>query len=239
MLTAAQRWLPSLHLVLNAALVASYGLARRYFAQHGHTRHSHVIYSTDQLLAFEKQAAGMLVVVLAVQVGCRVQQSQPACGCAAAGLHACPVPDQHRAARTAGPRPPHNAAQVVRKKSSTALASDFLLYAHAVAAALCYYMDKRICVVYGVLFALLWLLLPPPLHRGSTNVRLLAAPPTLAAWSRPASGAMVHHSSELQPARASALTAGAGWQCWPPARQGHARLRYSRSCHDTVCAALI
>ena len=61
--------------------------------------------------------------------------------------------------------------QVVRKKSTTALASEMLLYAHALAAALCWYMDKRICVVYGVLFALLWLLFPPPLHSGPTNVR--------------------------------------------------------------------
>ena len=73
--------------------------------------------------------------------------------------------------------------QVVRKRSSAALASDILLYAHAAAAAMCYYMDKRIAILYCILCGLLWLLFPPPMHRGPTNVSSLAHQVWLLSWT--------------------------------------------------------
>ena len=63
---------------------------------------------------------------------------------------------------------------MLRKKNNASLASDLLLYGHAVAAALCYYIDKRVCVLYGVGYCLLFLLFPPPMHRGATQVRQLS-----------------------------------------------------------------
>ena len=61
-------WLPRLHYVLNLGLISSYALARRYFTQHGHTRHSRILTTPEHLFALEKQAGGMMAAVLAVQV---------------------------------------------------------------------------------------------------------------------------------------------------------------------------
>ena len=64
-------WLPRLHYVLNLGLISSYALARRYFTQHGQTRHSRILTTPEHLFAFEKQAGGMMAAVLAVQVSSR------------------------------------------------------------------------------------------------------------------------------------------------------------------------
>ena len=66
---------------------------------------------------------------------------------------------------------------MLRKKNNAALASDLMLYSHAVAAALCYYIDKRVCILYGVAYVLLWLLFPSPMHKGASLVN----PPCLSA----------------------------------------------------------